>query len=117
MVKQPRRTIMYCHKYENDRFQDGFWYGDFEPCPGTTALYDDHEKPVLKVLVKESKEEKGSYWGWWDNSEKAFSIVLHDKSLIEICFPYGSKAEEERGNGHLLPVSIEVLEDKVKTAR
>ena len=114
MVK-PRQTVMYCHKIKDEKLPAGFRYYHFAMHPKITALYDSAENPVFKVLVKEIKEEKDSYWGWWDNSKKQFNFVYYAKSLVEMCFPYGSKIKEKHGKGHVLPVSIEVLEDKVKS--
>lgn len=67
-------------------------------------------KPIIQVEVSEGQDTPGSYWGWWDAGEQRFGIVWYRKFLVEMCFPYGTKAEEERGKGKLLPVNIKVLQ-------
>jgi hypothetical protein len=68
------------------------------------------DEPVLKVLVEETAETPDCYWAWWDEKDKEFQFTANFKDAVEICFPYGTKTEEKRGNGQLLPVKITIIE-------
>jgi len=114
MVGLPRQTVMYCNKYASERHPGGFWYTNFTRHPEITRLHDPRSD-VLKVKVSETSNAKGAYWAWWDNKEAYFELVYAAKSLLEMFFPCGTKPLLKSGRGLLLPVSIEVLEDKVKT--
>ena len=111
-------TSMYCTKKPSDRLSAGIIYDNFATDARTTRCYDS-KSPLLNVVVEECEESPDCYWGWWEydfdwikgervaNSTKGeFVFVYYHKGLVEMCFPYGSKAEEERGRGKLLPVRI-----------
>jgi len=53
--------------------------------------------------------DPGGYWGWWENEGRRWAWVFGSKVQCEVCFPYGSKAEEERGRGWMLPVDVKVI--------
>jgi hypothetical protein len=101
-----RQTTLYCHELPRHD-GTGTWYAHFFPNPNVTRLCGP--EPVVKALVSSSDESPDCYWGWWDNADQAFHYVYPRKCLVEICFPYGTKAEAELGRGELMPVRIEVL--------
>lgn len=104
-----RETVMYCHRQEDKNTPEGFRYQHFYSYPKITKMCDS-EKPVLEVLVKEAPETKqDTYWGWWSNKEEKFLHVYYQKNLVKMCFPDSIEAEEARGTGKLLPVSIKKL--------
>jgi hypothetical protein len=62
--------------------------------------------PIVEVEV--SIDENGTYWGWFDNEDNTLHgcyIWIHP-SLTEMCFPYGTKVEEERGRGKKVKLSV-----------
>jgi hypothetical protein len=77
----------------------------FAPHPETARLYDAR-LPVYAVTVSEIDPTPESYWGWWDQTEGAFSLVYPWRGGVEMCFPYGTKVEEARGAGRLVAVAI-----------
>lgn len=81
--------------------------------PGLTRSCDP-EKPVFKVRL--SLDEKGEYYGWLHSDADEYfagevSMIFGHRMLAEMCFPYGSAAEEKRGRGKLMRFSLEVLEE------
>lgn len=70
---------------------------------------------IRKLRVREAlPDEKTSYWGWLENDDellrkKGGSIVMihSTRDLLEMCFPYGSKAAEEAGEGRAIRVVVE----------
>lgn len=101
-------TILYCTESKNAK--GGKYLNYFYP--NTVAVrFCGEGNPIYKVEVKEGKEQQVGYWAWWDEKDKEFCHVYSAKFLVEMCFPYGTKIEEERGNGKLVPVDITILEE------
>ncbi len=68
------------------------------------------DPPIVRVRVADIQlGEVSTYYAWWDNKEERFCMIFPHRQAVEICFPYGSKAEEERGRGHVLNVSVTQL--------
>ena len=103
-----KRSVMFCHERIDC---DGKTYlTHFNPNPKTTRRYGSGQ--ICKVRVLE--DVNGDYWAWWDTGwdgeRKEFRYVYTVKSVVEMCFPYGTKAEEDRGRGKLMRVSIKMIE-------
>lgn len=69
----------------------------------------DDSTPILEVRVSEGTDTKDSYWGWWNEEAQRFMFIFPRKFLVEMCFPYGTRIEEEQGLGKLLPVNVEII--------
>jgi hypothetical protein len=76
---------------------------------------------IVKVRLTELDEpEDGCYWSWkrlLDNQLKPqplpvpeFHFTCSHIHGVEISFAYGSKVEEARGHGKLVPVRMEVID-------
>lgn len=67
--------------------------------------------PYYELTFTEAEEfMPGNYWGWKDFKEGY--IFIHPSKLgIEICFPHGTKLEEENKRGKLVEL---VLKSEVK---
>jgi len=105
---ETKPTRLFCA--EVPRHDVGTYLTYFFPSPlGVKMCMDDRRPfPVFEVVVTEGVDPEG-YWGWWDSERQMFNIVFFKKLLVEVCFPYGSKAEEDRGRGKLLPVNVQVI--------
>ncbi len=73
------------------------------------SLYDS-VAPIHKVKITEDLSGKSQYWAWFENEKQDYEMVWPKKLLAEMCFPYGSKIEEDRGRGKLTCVNIEFVE-------
>lgn len=60
----------------------------------------------LTVITSEDATED-DYWAWWDSETDSVRHVWPREFLVEMCFPYGSKAESERGRGRVIRVRVE----------
>ncbi len=68
------------------------------------------ENRLWRVEVSRgTHDDPGGYWGWWNLETLRWEMVFGSKVQVEVCFPYGSRAEEERGRGWMLPVDVRVL--------
>ena len=64
--------------------------------------------PYYKLIFKEAvKPETNNYRGWKISREETYRFIHPLKVGIEICFPYGTKAEEEKGKGKLVELVLE----------
>lgn len=104
---EPRQTRLYAALEPQG-------YRHFYLSPGQVRMCYDPRRPPLsidEVLVVEDPD--GIYWAWWDAEDQKFGMVQPVRAAVEIGFPYGSKAEEERGRGKLLQVRVETLKADV----
>jgi len=65
-------------------------------------------KVIYKVQLTISNE--GTYWGWYDNEKQDITLVYYAEGLLDMCFPYGAKAEIDRGNGEIVRLKVVKLE-------
>ena len=104
-----KQTVMYCHQGTDHKGKP--WLQDFYPNAFCVRICG-HKENILKVEVVEDDSGKtDSYWGWWDAEKEKFQFVYAAKMLLNMCFAYGMKAEEDRGRGKGMPVRIQVLEE------
>jgi hypothetical protein len=106
---------MFCQ--ERPHHKGGTYYVDFYQ--NTFCVRASGATVIHKVQVTEDPERdrtnKEGYWGWWDldGKEDRFMFVYAHQTLLNMCFPYGPEAEEQRGKGLRLPVKIEILEANI----
>jgi hypothetical protein len=72
-------------------------------------LCGDYSETV--VLIEVTQDDNGTYWTWYDYTRDCFNFTASFKQAVEICFPYGSKVEEENGKGKLISVSVKELKE------
>lgn len=114
MDPSERLTPMYARRPEFWEGDKGPYWSSFYPHPHvyTLGMMGFGMDQVSPVLVRDLREdEESEYWAWWDSEHGRFEFVYQRKFLVDMCFPYGTKAEEERGKGRLLNVSVEALAD------
>ena len=80
------------------------------------SLYGDKPEDIVVVEFKISENQEvpqpnapalnADYWGWYDNNTKKFSMIYAQHFLLEMCFPYGTKASEEFGKGKAYRLEI-----------
>ncbi len=86
------------------RKKNGEGFEHFYPHPTIVRMCGERE--VFPVRVIEDLE--GPYYGWWDHRRQMHTMIYDAKVLVEICFPYGSKSAEERGDGTLVRLRAEL---------
>ena len=104
-----RSSVCYATTHPDGKFYS-FMYG-----PQVASLFGLRETDVFQVCVRELNEgETSEYWAWWSTERKEFSPsqIWPHKGLVEMCFPYGSKAEVERGRGEVVNVVVEKCADE-----
>ncbi len=87
------------------------------------CLYGDKVEDIVEVEVSlaedqaippppqhDTKVNEPDYWGWWDAKKEKFSLIFGKHFLLEMCFPYGTKIEEERGNGKAYRINVKLIQ-------
>lgn len=115
-----RSTDLWCFNYPDTHSWPGLRH--FHPSKMQVGmcgtLGGPSDPPIVRVQVAEIQPDEGStYHAWWSNADQRFSMVFSHKQAVEICFPYGSKVEEDRGRGHLLNVSVTMIEPELEKAK
>lgn len=85
-------------------------FQSFMDSPVVASLFGLKKEDVFEVLVRELQDgETSPYWAWWDNAKKCFPppMIWGHKSLVEMCFPYGSQVEADKGRGEMCNVVVE----------
>ena len=87
-------------------------YRHFGIHPKTASLYGHSASEIVEVTMRLSEDQEvpkhltgpkappnPDYWGWFDNEDGSFTFIWSAYFLLEMCFTYGMKAEENRGRG------------------
>lgn len=98
-----------CEEYENHRAETRLRYF-FSNKAQLRCCGADENRLYLVEVVRGTHSDPGGYWGWWNLEKLHWEMVFGSRVQVEVCFPYGANAEEERGRGWLLPVDVKVLE-------
>jgi hypothetical protein len=95
--------------------ENGKFYEHFGISPKLASLYGDKPEDIVEVEFKISDNQKVpphdksmnvDYWGWYDSRIKKFSMIYAKHFLLEMCFPYGIKANEDKGQGKAYRLEI-----------
>jgi hypothetical protein len=97
------------------------YYDSFGINDVSALLYGYTESDIINVKLRVSqnqtipsfeeqqKNKDADYWGWYDNEENKFTLIWHQRFLLDMCFPYGMKVEELRNRGKAY--RLEVVND------
>jgi len=95
----------------------GVYYRDIGIRPELSSIYgvnpEDIEDITLKVTevgVPDNRSNNQEYWGWYSNEVGNFSMIYPSWAQHFVCFTYGPKALEERGDGY--SVRFELIENE-----
>lgn len=106
---------------------DKVWYSHFYYHKQLLEMCLPGHKIVKVRLTELESPEENCYWSW----KKLLSNDLKSTPLdppefhftcchihgVEMCFAYGSKVEEARGRGKVVPVRMEILETLNEASR
>lgn len=96
--------IMFAYKYESER--TGTYYMHFGPIQYVRLHH--LSEPIVEVEISENRD--GNYWGWLKNDDcLQLGLIWPSEGQFEMCFPYGSAAEEERGDGKKVRLSVKEI--------
>ena len=102
--KKLRQTTLFCEKRKGI-------YEHFFGCRQAVGMCGVEPADIISVTVIE-EHKKSTHFGWWDNKDKKFCMIFRSKLQVEVCFPYGYKVCEEKGEGQLC--GLRVKEGRLK---
>jgi hypothetical protein len=66
--------------------------------------------PIVPVTVTEvgDSDPAATHWSWIDagDDSPSWALTWPSRAQFEVCFPYGVKAEEERGKGRSVRLRV-----------
>jgi hypothetical protein len=101
--------------YKHTAVFNGKNYEHFGIHPTLASLYGDKPEDIVEVKLKISIDQKipendntmtPDYWGWYDFKKKNFTMIYAKRFLLEMCFPYGIKASEDKKQGKAYRLEI-----------
>lgn len=98
--------IYYAHRYEGGAYwhaSPNLWWVNIHGLK--------HQIVMIRIRERVSTDPPSDYWGWLGADKNYYHFVFYHKSLMEMCFPYGSKAEEERGRGRAVNLIVQFVEE------
>lgn len=89
-------------------------YHHFGIIPTLAHLYGDSPENIHNINLRISEDQSQpvdnnphvDYWGWFDFQKKDFTLIYPQKFLLNMCFTYGIKAEEDSGKGKAYRLEI-----------
>ena len=103
----PNAWRMFAHRYDDGLFYNlgEKWWVEIHALP----------QPIVEVNVIEvaSEDPVATHWGWIETSLRETDPVMiwPREGLFEMCFPYGSKVEAERGKGRVVRLTVTEVPD------
>lgn len=95
------KNEMFCHRQPDGK------YHYFYPSRGVVEMCS---VPVDEIIhVRLLPDDDGTYWCWHDFKDDSYSMVYPAFVLLEMCFTYGIKVEEDRGRGKRARVRVEEI--------
>ena len=91
---------MFCHDCKDHK--GGQYFAHF----GAKRWVELHglRDPIVEVELTENPD--GQYYGWLRTNSTEPTMIQPHRSLFEICFPYGSKAGVDAGQGTVLRFDV-----------
>ena len=97
--------IKFCNK--RLRYQDGIeYYTNIFTNEKSVKMCNNSPEKIYKIDVREAKEDEETPYVGWLYPDGNISMIFPNRILLEICFPYGTKAETEHGNGRVIRIII-----------
>jgi len=104
----PRAWELFCEKDEDGRLEHFY--------AATRAVEMCGAKLDNIVLARLVPDVEGTLWGWRYSHHPAnrsfrgqVSMIYGHEKLVEMCFPYGTKAETRMGHGEIVRLRAEIL--------
>lgn len=74
-----------------------------EQSPKSVVMHGDPSpRPVVAI-----EDPDGRYYGWLETGSDLLTMVQPHAGMFEMQFPYGARAEVERGKGEIVRLKIE----------
>lgn len=92
---------------------DGTYLTHFYPSRKAYAVCGVAESDAIRVRLTVIEDDNTAlYYGWYCAQNKRLSMIFHARMLVEMCFAYGSRVEEDRGRGRLVALRVDRIGDE-----
>ena len=95
-------TLFACDYGSNNRGFDGQLFMHIGP--EFYVKLHGLDEPIVEVLLTEDSD--GPYYGWLATGEDSPSMIWPSEGQFSMCFPYGPKVAEDKGDGKPLRFRI-----------
>lgn len=115
-VADPSAPVYYAHKLVG-RHDGEVRYYHASPDRWWVELHGVNE-PIVPVRLRERTQDDppSPYWGWVGaECPQQYEMVWPAEVLLDMCFPYGPKAEEERGRGRKVNLVVTEVDSAALT--
>jgi len=98
-MSEPTQDIMFCRV-------DGTNLRHFFPWQHGAEICSDVGYVARVVIIP---DDNGTWWCWRSTADDRVHHVWPNLDLLDMCFPYGIKAEVERGRGKYFQARVKIL--------
>lgn len=89
----------------------GTYYGDIYTSVGQVEMCTEPDTPIYEIeLTETTTPTEDSYYGWSDDYDE-ICLVYPVFFLMNMCFPYGAKADESHGRGRIIRVNVREIRE------
>jgi hypothetical protein len=111
-MTDPNTVTYYAHKDAGEKNGAPYcYYFHASPSKWWVEIHGLKE-PIVKVSVRERRptDPPSDYWGWLPTKDPDhFIFVWPSEMQLNMCFPYGPKADEDRGYGRKVNLVVEEI--------
>ena len=107
----PNLVPYFASKHEGSKVGVSYRYAS--PSRWWVGLHGSTD-PIVRVRVRERlpTDPSSNYWGWLDATDPSYyHFVWPSEVQLDMCFPYGPKAEEKKGRGRKVNLIVEEILD------
>lgn len=105
-------TILFAHPLPRQpKGRDDVVLWGFYPSLFVSRMAHGRDKDYHEVSITpfEGPQDEILYWAWWGKEKEEFRHVYYFKDMVQMCFPYELSIYEEKGEGLLMPVNVDIV--------
>ena len=100
--------IKYCTKRLREQDGKNYYTNVFNNSLSVRIFLNKGEK-IYKIDVRKAKDNEETPYVGWMKPDGSISNIFPNRILLEVCFPYGTKAATEHGDGKVIKVFIKEI--------
>ena len=105
-------TLMIKFSNKRRRIQDNKdYYTNIFSHEKAVKMCNNSPEKIYKIDIREATEDEETPYVGWLYPDGTISFIFPNRVLLEVCFPYGTKAETEMGKGKVIRIVIKEIDD------
>lgn len=69
--------------------------------------------PIYEIEITKTDNPTGDSYYAWEDLDGKISMIYYGFFILNICFPYGVRAEEAAGRGNVVRVDIKEIQEAI----